>query len=87
MTVSPKLQLQQLVDLQKIDDQISEHKKNLADIPLQLESARGELEVKKNILKVVTDEFEALQKKVKFGQKWENKGHSCSFSTKLLTLL
>jgi len=65
MSVSPKLQLQQLVDLQKIDDQISEHKKNLADIPLQLESARGELEVKKNILKVVTDEFEALQKQRK----------------------
>ena len=65
MTVSPKLQLQQLVDLQKIDDQISEHKKILADIPLQLESARGELEEKKNILKVVTDEIEALQKQRK----------------------
>jgi len=65
MTVSPKLQLQQLVDLQKIDDQISEHKKILADIPLQLESARGELEEKKNILKVVTDEIETLQKQRK----------------------
>ena len=32
MTVSPKLQLQQLVDLQKNDDQIFEHKKILADI-------------------------------------------------------
>ena len=65
MSVSPKLQLQQLVDLQKIDDQISEHKKILADIPLQLESARGELEEKKNILKVVTDEIETLQKQRK----------------------
>ena len=65
MTVSPKLQLQQLVDLQRIDDQIFEHKKNLADIPLQLESARAELEEKKNILKVVTDEMETLQKQRK----------------------
>ncbi|MZH04783.1 MAG: hypothetical protein F3743_05205 [Nitrospinae bacterium] len=65
MTVSPKLQLQQLVDLQRIDDQISEHKKILADIPLQLESARAELEEKKNILKVVTDEMETLQKQRK----------------------
>ena len=65
MTVSPKFQLQQLVDLQKIDDQISEHKIILADIPLQLESARGELEEKKNILKVVTDEVETLQKQRK----------------------
>lgn len=65
MTVSPKLQLQQLVDLQRIDDQISEHKKILADIPLQLESARVELEEKKNILKVVTDEMETLQKQRK----------------------
>ena len=65
MTVSPKLQLQQLVDLQKIDDQISEHKKILSDIPLQLESARAELEEKKNILKVVTDEMETLQKQRK----------------------
>jgi len=65
MTVSPKLQLQQLVDLQKIDDQISEHRKILADIPLQLESARAELEEKKKILKVVTEEIEALQKQRK----------------------
>ena len=65
MTVSPKLQLQQLVDLQKIDDQISEHKKILADIPLQLESARGELEEKNNILKVFTEEIEVLQKQRK----------------------
>ena len=65
MTVFPKLQLQQLVDLQKIDDQISEHKEILADIPLQLDSARVELEDKKNILKVFTDEIEALQKQRK----------------------
>ena len=65
MTASPNLQLQQLVDLQKIDDEISEHKKILADIPLQLDSARAELEEKKSILKVVTDEIEALQKERK----------------------
>ena len=65
MTVSPKLQLQQLVQLQKIDDQIFEHKKALADIPIQLDSARAELEEKKNILKVVTEEIEILQKQRK----------------------
>ena len=65
MTVSPKLQLQQLVQLQKIDDQIFEYKKTLADIPVQLDSARAELEEKKNILKVVTKEIETLQKQRK----------------------
>ncbi len=65
MTASPKIQLQQLVDLQKIDDKISEHKKTLADIPLQLKSALAELEEKKSILKVATDEIEALQKQRK----------------------
>ena len=65
MTVSPKLQLQQLVQLQKIDDQILEHKKTLVDIPIQIDSARAELEEKKNILKVVTEEIEILQKQRK----------------------
>ena len=65
MTVSPKLQLQQLVDLQKIDDNISEYRKILADIPCQLDSARTELEEKKNILKVVMDEIKTLQKQRK----------------------
>ena len=65
MTVSPKLQLQQLVHLQNIDDKIFEHKKTLADIPVQLDSARSELEEKKNILKVVTEEIEILQKQRK----------------------
>ena len=65
MSVSPKLQLQQLVHLQNIDDQIFEHKKILADIPIQLDSARAELEEKKNILKVVTEEIETLQKQRK----------------------
>ena len=65
MTVSPKLQLQQLVQLQKIDDQILEHKKTLVDIPPQIDSARAELEEKKNILKVVTEEIETLQKQRK----------------------
>ena len=65
MTVSPKLQLQQLVDLQKMDDEISECRNILNDIPRQLDSARGELEEKKNILKVVMDEIERLQKERK----------------------
>ena len=65
MTASPKQQLQQLVDLQKIDDQISEKRKIIADIPRQLDSARNELEEKKNILKVVMDEIEMLHKERK----------------------
>ena len=65
MTVSPKLQLEQLVHLQTIDDQIFEHKKTLVDIPTQIDSARAELEEKKNILKVVTQEIETLQKQRK----------------------
>jgi predicted nucleic acid-binding Zn-ribbon protein len=65
MTASSKLQLQQLVDLQKMDDEISECRNILNDIPRQLDSARGELEEKKNILKVVMDEIERLQKERK----------------------
>ena len=65
MTEPPKLQLQQLVDLQKMDDEISECRNILTDIPRQLDSARGELEEKKNILKVVMDEIERLQKERK----------------------
>ena len=65
MTVLPKLQLQQLVDLQKMDDEISECRQILNDIPRQLDSARGELEEKKSILKVVMDEIETLQKESK----------------------
>ncbi len=85
MSVSPKIQLQQLVDLQKIDDQISEHKKTLADIPRQLESARSELEEKKSILKVVTEEIAALQKQRK-GFELEVQGendHMAKAKTKL----
>ncbi|MFT4578723.1 MAG: putative nucleic acid-binding Zn-ribbon protein [Nitrospinales bacterium] len=65
MSVSPRIQLRQLVDLQKIDDQISEHNKALADIPRQLDSASLELEEKKSILKVVTEEIAALKKRGK----------------------
>ncbi|MBT5470874.1 MAG: hypothetical protein HOK41_09745 [Nitrospina sp.] len=65
MTASPKIQLQQLVDLQAVDDQISEHRNILEDIPRQLDSARAELEEKKSILKVVKDEIESLQKQRK----------------------
>ena len=65
MTASSKLQLQQLVDLQKMDDEISECRNILTDIPRQVDCARGELEEKKNILKVVMDEIERLQKERK----------------------
>jgi predicted nucleic acid-binding Zn-ribbon protein len=65
MSVSPRIQLRQLVDLQTIDDQIYEHKKALSDIPLQLDSASSELAEKKSILKVVTEEIAALQKQRK----------------------
>ncbi len=43
MTVSPKLQLQQLILLQKIDYEIVEHRKQLADIPVQINSELEEL--------------------------------------------
>ena len=51
--------------MQKMDDEISECRNILTDIPRQLDSARGELEEKKNILKVVMDEIEMLQKERK----------------------
>jgi len=65
MSVSPKLQLQQLVLIQSIDDEIADYKKLLAEIPLQIESGRTELEEKKRILSVAINELDALQKKRK----------------------
>ena len=50
MSVSPKLQLQQLIVLQSLDDEIAEHKKLLVDIPLQIDAGCTELEEKKIIL-------------------------------------
>jgi len=62
MTVSPKLQLQQLILLQKIDDEIVEHRKQLADIPVQINSELEELADKKKILSTAKEEIDTLQK-------------------------
>ena len=55
MTVSPKLQLQQLVLIQKLDDEIVEHRKQLADIPVQIDSELEELTDKKKILSIAKE--------------------------------
>ena len=65
MSVSPKLQLQQLIVLQSLDDEIAEHKKLLADIPLQIDAGCTELEEKKKILSNAKEELDALQKERK----------------------
>ena len=62
MTVSPKLQLQQLVLIQKLDDEIVEHRKQLADIPVQIDSELEELTDKKKILSIAKEEIDALQR-------------------------
>ena len=65
MSVSSKLQLQQLIVLQSLDDEIAEHKKLLADIPLQIDTGCTELEEKKKILSNAKEELDALQKERK----------------------
>ncbi len=65
MSVSPKLQLQQLIVLQSLDDEIAEHKKLLTDIPLQIDARCTELEEKKKILSNAKEELDALQKERK----------------------
>ena len=65
MSVSPKLQLQQLIVLQRLDDEIAEHKKLLVDIPLQIDAGCTELEEKKKILSNAKEELDALQKERK----------------------
>ncbi len=65
MSVSTKLQLQQLIVLQSLDDEIAEHKKLLADIPLQIDTGCTELEEKKKILSNAKEELDALQKERK----------------------
>ena len=62
MTISPKLQLQQLILLQKLDDEIVEHRNQLADIPVQIDSEFKELEDKKKILSIAKEEIDTLQK-------------------------
>jgi predicted nucleic acid-binding Zn-ribbon protein len=65
MSISPKLQLQQLIVLQSLDDEIAEHKKLLADIPLQIDAGCTKLEEKKKILSNAKEELDALQKERK----------------------
>ena len=62
MTISPKLQLQQLILLQKLDDEIVEHRNQLTDIPVQIDSEFKELEDKKKILSIAKEEIDTLQK-------------------------
>lgn len=62
MSTSPKIQLEQLILLQKLDNEIAEHKKRLAEIPVQIDSERAELEEKKKILSIAKEEIDTLQK-------------------------
>ena len=52
-----------MIVLQSLDDEIAEHKKLLADIPLQIDTGCTELEEKKKILSNAKEELDALQKK------------------------
>jgi uncharacterized protein len=65
MSDSPKLQLQQLIALQKLDDEIDEHNKLLAEIPLQVKTGRADLEEKQKALSIAKEELDSLQKKRK----------------------
>ena len=65
MSESPKLQLQQLIALQGLDDEIAEHNKLLAEIPVQINTGRADLEEKKKNLAIAKEELDALQKKRK----------------------
>ena len=65
MSISPKLQLQQLIVLQSLDDEIVDHRKLLADIPLQIDVRCSELKEKEKILSNAKEELDALQKKRK----------------------
>ena len=65
MSISPKLQLQQLIVLQSLDDEIVDHRKLLADIPLQIDARCAELKEKEKILSNAKAELDALQKKRK----------------------
>ena len=65
MSVPPKQQLQQLILLQKVDDDICDYKKLLTNIPVQVDVEKKELDAKKKILTSANDELELLQKKRK----------------------
>jgi len=60
-SISPKLQLQQLVLLQNLDDEIAGHNKLLAEVPTQVDAGRAELDNKKKILATAQEEIKALQ--------------------------
>ena len=61
-SISPKLQLQQLVLLQKLDDEIAEHNSNfLLIVPTQIDAERAELDNKNKILSTAQEEIKALQ--------------------------
>ena len=61
MSISPKLQLQQLIVLQSLDDEIVDHRKLLADIPLQIDVRCAELKEKEKILSNAKEELEAAK--------------------------
>ena len=60
-SISPKLQLQQLVLLQNLDDEIAEHNKLLAEVPTQIDAELAELNNKKKILATAQEEIKSLQ--------------------------
>ena len=60
-----KLQLQTLIELQKIDSEIAELEQGKAAIPRQIESGRAGIEEKQIRLKEAEDNLLALQKKRK----------------------
>ena len=60
-SISPKLQLQQLVLLQNLDDEIAEHNKLLAEVPTQIDAELAELDNKKKILATAQEEIKSLQ--------------------------
>jgi len=88
MSISPKLQLQQLIVLQSLDDEIADHRKLLADIPLQIGVRCAELKEKEKILSNAKEELDALQKKNKDFElevQGEN-DHMAKAKTKLLAV-
>jgi uncharacterized protein len=60
-SISPKLQLQQLVLLQNLDDEIADHNKLLAEVPIQIDARRVELEQVKKVLVCLQEEIKTLQ--------------------------
>jgi len=64
-SISPKLQLQQLILLQSLDDEIAEHNKLLAEVPLQVDARRAELDEVKKVLATAQEEIKTLQDKRK----------------------